>query len=179
MIQEQTSDKAPGISRNIALNRRVIFLGGLLLCPFEQALGTGIASELDLAYWHARYTAASRFDAGGVAADTVSSSSTSHVVPPPEVYFISLAYHVPSVAELRALPGLDTNPALRTVLNEVFDFPVGDVGASSRQSTGVIALFICFLGGARGCGRSRAAERNVASRLFRTATWLFVVSRLR
>lgn len=97
--------------------------------PLNQALGTGIASELDLAYWHARYTAASRFDAGSVTADTASPSSTSHVVPPPEIYFVGLTFHVPSVAELRALPGLDATPALQTMLDQVFDFPVGGAGA--------------------------------------------------
>lgn len=149
MIQEQSSDKTTGISRNkLALNRRILLPVGEKTCPpFEQALGTGIASELDLAYWHARYTAASRFDAGSVTADAALSSSTSHVVPPPEVYFVSLAFHVPSVAELRALPGLDTNPALRTVLDEVFDFPVGDAEASDRRSTGMSVCIGFFLGG--------------------------------
>lgn len=71
-------------------------------------------------YWHARYSAASRFDAGGVAADAASS-----VVPPPEVYFVGLAFHVPSVRELQALPGLD-NPALLALLETVFDLPAGD-----------------------------------------------------
>ncbi|CAM9696471.1 unnamed protein product [Scytosiphon promiscuus] len=88
-----------------------------------QALGTGVASELDLAYWHVRYTAASRFDAGTVTAETTSWSS--HVVPPPEVYFVGLAFHVPSVAELAALPQLGSNPALRRMLAQVFDLPVG------------------------------------------------------
>ncbi|CBJ25527.1 conserved unknown protein [Ectocarpus siliculosus] len=97
-----------------------------------KALGTGIASELDLAYWHARYTAASRFDAGGVAADTESSSH--QVVPPPEVYFVGLAFHVPAVTEVRASAVLDNNPALRRVLVDVFDLPVGDAGAQ-RHAT--------------------------------------------
>ncbi|CAM9448131.1 unnamed protein product [Laminaria digitata] len=83
-----------------------------------QVLGTGIASELDLAYWHAHYTAASLFDAGGVSADTAAS-----VIPPPEVYFVGLAFHVPSLAELRAFPGM-TNPSLRDMLSRVFDLPV-------------------------------------------------------
>lgn len=113
----------------------------------NQALGVGIASELDLAYWHARYTAASRFDAGSVSADTASSSSTSHVVPPPEVYFVCLAFHVPSVAELRALVGLDTTRALRSVLDQVFDFPVGDAGVLGIQSTGVRGMCVCWGGG--------------------------------
>lgn len=83
-------------------------------------LGTGLASELDLAYWHAHYTAASLFDAGGVTADTAAS-----VVPPPEVYFVGLAFHSPSLAELRAFPGM-ANPALREMLSRVFDLPVDE-----------------------------------------------------
>ncbi|CAM9798232.1 unnamed protein product, partial [Ectocarpus fasciculatus] len=98
-----------------------------------KALGTAIASELDLAYWHARYTAASRFDAGGVTADTESSSH--QVVPPPEVYFVGLAFHVPSVAEVRGSAVSDNNPALRRVLEDVFDLPLGDAGAQ-RHATG-------------------------------------------
>lgn len=99
---------------------------------FEQALGTGIASELDLAYWHAHYTAASLFDAGGVTADTAAS-----VVPPPEVYFVGLAFHVPSLAELRAFPGM-TNPALRDMLSRVFDLPVD---AEEFRAAGVCVYF--------------------------------------
>ncbi|CAN0163461.1 unnamed protein product [Ectocarpus sp. 12 AP-2014] len=100
-----------------------------------QALGTGIASELDLAYWHARYTAASRFDAGGVTADTESSSH--QVVPPPEVYFVGLAFHVPTIAEVRASAALDNNPALLRVLVDVFDLPVGDGGAQRHANRGL------------------------------------------
>ena len=106
--------------------------------PLHQALGTGIASELDLAYWHARYTAASRFDAGCVTADPASSF---HVVPPPEVYFVGLAFRVPSVAELRALP---LSPALRRTLADVFDLPVGDAEVAGRPSSGVR---VCVRGG--------------------------------
>lgn len=78
----------------------------------------GIASELDLAYWHVRYTAASLFDAGGVTA-----KAALNVVPPPEVYFVGLAFHAPSVAELQALPSLE-NTALREMLAGVFDLPI-------------------------------------------------------
>lgn len=103
--------------------------------PLHQALGTGIASELDLAYWHARYTAASRFDAGCVTADPAASF---HVVPPPEVYFVGLAFHVPSVAELRALT---LSVALRSTLARVFDLPVSDADheheAAGLPSSGV------------------------------------------
>lgn len=109
-----------------------------------QALGTGIASELDLAYWHARYTAASRFDAGSVTAETTSRSS--HVVPPPEVYFVGLAFHVPSVAELGTLPQLGSNPAFRRMLAQDFDLPfeaaAGD--SSIRHSKGVCVFALCF-----------------------------------
>eukprot|EP00752_Nemacystus_decipiens_P016486 g14737.t1 len=94
-----------------------------------KALGTGIASELDLAYWHVRYTAASRFDAGCV---TANPSSSFHVVPPPEVYFVGLAFHVPSVAELRALP---LSPALWKTLADVFDIPVGHAEVAGRPSS--------------------------------------------
>lgn len=93
-------------------------------------LGTGLASELDLAYWHAHYTAASLFDAGGVTADTATS-----VVPPPEVYFVGLAFHAPSLAELRACPGM-ANPALREMLSRVYDLPAD---AEEFGSAGVCA----------------------------------------
>lgn len=106
--------------------------------PPQQALGTAIASELDLAYWHARYTAASRFDAGCV---TANPSSSLQVVPPPEVYFVGLAFHVPSVTELRALP---LSPALRKTLAQVFDLPVDDAEVVDRPSPGVYAC-MCFV----------------------------------
>lgn len=102
----------------------------------RQALGTGIASELDLAYFHVRYSAASRFDAGGVAAD-----AADLVVPPPEVYFVCLVFHMPSVADLRALPAL-RNPALRRMLGRVFDLPVDIEEATALQGA-------CFMSGLR------------------------------
>ncbi|CAB1101529.1 unnamed protein product [Ectocarpus sp. CCAP 1310/34] len=118
--------------------------------PIAVALGTGIASELDLAYWHARYTAASRFDAGGVTADTESSSQ--HVVPPPEVYFVGLAFHVPTVAEVRASAVLGNNPALLRVLVDVFDLPVGDGGAQRHANRGTCRLPSRSSGGGGGSG---------------------------
>lgn len=107
----------------------------LPLSTIYQVLGTRIASELDLAYWHVRYTASTRYGAGGVAAN-----SPCQIVPPPEVYFLCLASHLPSAAELRASPGLK-NLALRAMLADVFDLPVGlgqHVGKSrSDGGTGV------------------------------------------
>lgn len=60
--------------------------------------------------------------------------AASSVVPPPEVYFVGLAFHVPSVREMQALPGVD-NPALLGLLETVFDLPTGD----SRDTAGMKA----------------------------------------
>lgn len=125
----------------------------------EQALGTGIASELDLAYWHARYTAASRFDAGGATADPKSSSH--QVVPPPEVYFVGLAFHVPTVAEVRASTVLDNSPALRRMLVDVFDLPVCDAGAQ-RHATGGMCQWLVF----GGCCQSTGIDWSIGAMLF-------------
>ncbi|CAN0533709.1 unnamed protein product, partial [Ectocarpus sp. 12 AP-2014] len=78
---------------------------------------------------------ASRFDAGGVTANTESSSH--QVVPPPEVYFVGLAFHVPTVAEVRASAVLDNNPALLRVLVDVFDLSLGDGGAQRHANRGL------------------------------------------
>ena len=49
---------------------------------------------------------------------------------------MGLAYHVPSLAELRAFPGM-TNPALRDMLSRVFDLPVDAV--EELRAAGVCA----------------------------------------
>lgn len=130
--------------------------------PLNQALGTAVASELDLAYWHARYTAASRFDAGCVTADPALSF---HVVPPPEVYFVGLAFQVPTVAELRALP---LSPDLRRTLGQVFDLPV--VGQASSGVCAHGSVCVSYVWG-RVAVESVGAGRAVASRLLQDMFW--------
>lgn len=79
-----------------------------------------------------RYTAVSRSDGDRVVTGAAATAVAS-VVPPPEVYFVCLAFHVPSLAEVQALPGM-SNPALRDMLARVFDFPID---ADEQRHTGV------------------------------------------
>lgn len=119
-----TREHIQGFDMNVIITSLVQFdLHGDLLCipvptkivaNLHQVLGMGIASELDLAYWHVRYSAASKFQASDV------TSSASFVVPPPEVYFVCLACHLPPTKDLRAFLRR-ANPAQRRMMENTFD----------------------------------------------------------
>ncbi|CAM9985385.1 unnamed protein product [Discosporangium mesarthrocarpum] len=100
-----------------------------------QALGVALASELDLVYWHVRYTALGGGQGAGqgvgVSPRGKNGDSGSSAVPPPEVYFVGLVFHMPNVGEVLQLPHVSGNPWLRGLLEERFDL---ELGASSMAA---------------------------------------------
>lgn len=89
------------------------------------------------------YSATSRFDTGGVTRDA---ARVVAVVPPPEVYFLCLAFHVPSKADLLSMAEMN-NPTLRSMLTRVFDVRVDVEGCHSEGTPRT------YLG--RGCQEER------------------------